>query len=339
MQTPLNKKKETDISELDIFGISAASRLTGISAHVLRIWERRYEVVDPNRTDSKRRQYTRADIRRLSLVKTLVDQKQAIRNVAALTDEQLEQRVRETEAVEAAMGGLKSNNSPQRFAFVGTTSRDIARETADTSERLNLVGEFSSVDEMRESLQSGAIDFLVIELPTLFPKTVDDIKKTIREIKAQRAIVICRFSNVKADKLDDTVSLLMGPIGNSEFQRACLPNERPASPSIGILDVTANPPAEIPSGESTAPLSRKFSDEALLRIARQSSVVKCECPQHLANLLSGLAAFEQYSLECESQNAEDAKLHAYLYQTTAECRVTMEEALERVIKAENIVLE
>jgi len=337
MQTPLDKEPNT--TEPDIFGISAASQLTGISAHVLRIWERRYEVVDPNRTDSKRRQYTRADIRRLSLVKTLVDHGQAIRNVASLTDEQLEQRVRETAMVEASSANLESDNLPQKFAFIGTLSRDVVREAADTSERMTLVGEFSSIDEMRESLQPGAIDFLVIELPTLFSKTVDDIKETIQEIKAQRAIVICRFSNVKADEIDETVTLLKGPIGLSEFHHVCLPNERPASLSIGLLDVIVDPSAEIPTGESTAPPSRKFSDESLLQIARQSSVVKCECPQHLANLLSGLAAFEQYSLECENQNAEDAKLHAYLHQTTAECRAQMEEALERVMKAENIVIE
>lgn len=31
-----------------------------------------------------------------------------------------------------------------------------------------------------------------------------------------------------------------------------------------------------------------------------SSTVKCECTRHLAELLTSLAAFEQYSTECES---------------------------------------
>ncbi|MDF1741834.1 MAG: MerR family transcriptional regulator, partial [Verrucomicrobiales bacterium] len=60
-------------SEPEFFEISAVARLTGISSHVLRVWERRYQVVEPNRSESKRRQYTEKDIQRLSLLKALVD--------------------------------------------------------------------------------------------------------------------------------------------------------------------------------------------------------------------------------------------------------------------------
>ena len=83
---------------------------------------------------------------------------------------------------------------------------------------------------------------------------------------------------------------------------------------------------------------RHFSDRDLARIARISSVVKCECPQHLASLLSSLSAFESYSAACENQNEADAKLHAYLHRTTADCRAEMEAALLHLLDVEGISL-
>ena len=80
-----NEREQTDSGEgNEIFGISAVSRLTGISDHVLRIWERRHRAVDPLRTDSRRRQYSREDIRRLTLLKTLTESGDSIGNLARL---------------------------------------------------------------------------------------------------------------------------------------------------------------------------------------------------------------------------------------------------------------
>ena len=53
------------------YSIGAVSRLTGISTHTLRIWERRYSAIVADRTDSGRRIYTKADIEKLALLKSL----------------------------------------------------------------------------------------------------------------------------------------------------------------------------------------------------------------------------------------------------------------------------
>jgi len=66
--------------------------------------------------------------------------------------------------------------------------------------------------------------------------------------------------------------------------------------------------------------------------------VRCECPHHLVQLVSNLAAFETYSQECENRNADDAALHAFLHAATAHARATLESALARVIEAEGIEL-
>ena len=73
--------------------IQIVSRRTGLSADVIRAWERRYEVVKPIRTDAGDRLYTQADIDRLLLIKKLVDNGDAISAVANLNYENLEKRI------------------------------------------------------------------------------------------------------------------------------------------------------------------------------------------------------------------------------------------------------
>jgi len=71
--------------------IGVAARQTGISPHVLRIWERRYRAVVPERTPTGRRLYSDADIARLKLLKSAVRAGESIGQVSALSSEDLSQ--------------------------------------------------------------------------------------------------------------------------------------------------------------------------------------------------------------------------------------------------------
>jgi MerR family transcriptional regulator, light-induced transcriptional regulator len=44
------------------------SQMTGLSVHVIRAWEKRYNVVEPDRTDTNRRLYSEEDIEKLKLL-------------------------------------------------------------------------------------------------------------------------------------------------------------------------------------------------------------------------------------------------------------------------------
>ena len=84
---------------------------------------------------------------------------------------------------------------------------------------------------------------------------------------------------------------------------------------------------------------RLYDADQLARLSRISSTIECECPQHMAELLKGLTAFEKYSQECEDRNADDSLLHAFLHRTTAHVRRTMEEALRHLIQSEGLKIE
>ena len=78
------------------YRIGAVSRLTGIPPDTLRVWERRYSLVTPLRSEGGGRLYSQEDVTRLGVIKRLVDSGHAIGTIAELTLEQLHQRIAET---------------------------------------------------------------------------------------------------------------------------------------------------------------------------------------------------------------------------------------------------
>jgi DNA-binding transcriptional MerR regulator/methylmalonyl-CoA mutase cobalamin-binding subunit len=85
--------------------ISYAAKRSGLSTHAIRAWERRYGAVSPNRTDTKRRLYSDAEIERLRLLAALTKSGHTIQRLAPL----------ETEALRTMIRDLREP-SPQRAA-------------------------------------------------------------------------------------------------------------------------------------------------------------------------------------------------------------------------------
>jgi methanogenic corrinoid protein MtbC1 len=82
--------------------IQVVTRRTGLSADVLRAWERRYNAVVPERTESKRRLYSDRDIERLRLLKRATDGGRSIGQLATWSDRDLRALVVEDRSAEVA---------------------------------------------------------------------------------------------------------------------------------------------------------------------------------------------------------------------------------------------
>ena len=78
------------------------TRRTGLSADLLRAWERRYEVVKPSRSETGRRRYSDADIERLRLLYRATLGGRSIGQVAGLPTEVLAAVVRQDAAAESS---------------------------------------------------------------------------------------------------------------------------------------------------------------------------------------------------------------------------------------------
>lgn len=77
------------------------TRRTGLSADLLRAWERRYEVVKPSRSESGRRLYSDADIERLRVLYRATLAGRSIGQVAELSSEALTALVRQDAEADA----------------------------------------------------------------------------------------------------------------------------------------------------------------------------------------------------------------------------------------------
>ena len=81
-----------------------------------------------------------------------------------------------------------------------------------------------------------------------------------------------------------------------------------------------------------------YTPAQLAQLMEISSVIKCECPNHLAQIVSSVIAFEDYARECESENAQDAQMHLRLHQAALEARAVLEAALADLVAFEQIEL-
>lgn len=75
------------------YTIKDLERISGIKAHTLRIWEQRYEILNPERTETNIRYYSNADLKRLLNISLLNNRGYKISNIALLNDFALSQEV------------------------------------------------------------------------------------------------------------------------------------------------------------------------------------------------------------------------------------------------------
>lgn len=309
------------------YRIGAVSRLTGVPPDTLRVWERRYRVVVPVRSESGTRLYGTEDVARLSLIKRLVDQGDAIGTVARLPLERLRERLRGT-----ALDARPAAARPGRVAVLGPLLAERLRAEIRDTDALDVVGCFATREAFLSAAPHVNPTLALLEYPTLHAEQVREIGQLIAHAGVERALVVYAFANRGTlERLDARrVMTRRGPLEAGDLRRWCL---------LATHAVPA--PADATSDEidlSTRIPMRRFSERDLARIALATTELRCECPRHLAELVNALNAFATYSQECESRNGEDAALHAYLHIATCQARARLEDALARLVTAEGLPL-
>lgn len=76
------------------YKIKDLETLTGIKAHTLRMWEKRYELLSPERTETKIRTYSDEDLVKLMNVVILYDNGMKISKIAECSENEIRQKVR-----------------------------------------------------------------------------------------------------------------------------------------------------------------------------------------------------------------------------------------------------
>ena len=173
--------------------------------------------------------------------------------------------------------------------------------------------------------QAGGADVLVIQVPTLHASQTDRVLALRATLPAPAVILVYGFgTEAAADALRAAgVTVLREPVTGKALAR---------------LVVGARPPRAVVRAAEIATRARRYTDAELSSLRETPSRVACECPRHLAEIVTLLASFEVYSGECVARNEADAALHRHLHEVTAAARATFEQALERVVLDEGLVV-
>ena len=78
---------------LNVFSIKDLENFSGIKAHTIRIWEKRYTILEPDRTDSNIRTYSESELKKILNVAYLNRNGLKISKIAALNEDELTQQV------------------------------------------------------------------------------------------------------------------------------------------------------------------------------------------------------------------------------------------------------
>lgn len=314
------------------YGIGAVAKVTGLTDHTIRVWERRYGAVVARRAPNGRRVYSAADVEKLVVLKQLTDAGLSIGQIASSSIEQLRDQCQ-------SLSDISTASLPEQIgiAVLGdylpaqllAHDRDIAPINVQLAE--------SNRDRFAADLRCQAADVVVLESPVLGPDQSTQLLDYMKDCGAKRGVIIYGFGSSRdverARKFN--IVVLRAPVDIEEVHAAVV--RAYTQPLLGKPQPKKPEVEESPgwnfAGASTA---RLFNQQQIARLANTSSTIECECPKHLAQLVGDLSAFEMYSANCADRDDDDAALHRYLHQTTAQARALVEVALRKVADAEGL---
>ncbi|WP_166437182.1 MerR family transcriptional regulator [Niastella caeni] len=79
---------------MNSFSVSKLQQFSGIKAHTIRIWEQRYNALQPDRSEGNTRYYNGEQLRRLLNIVSLLNTDKRISELCSMSDEQLNQLVK-----------------------------------------------------------------------------------------------------------------------------------------------------------------------------------------------------------------------------------------------------
>lgn len=306
------------------YRIKTVSEMTGIQRATLLAWERRYRLVSPTRHSNGYREYSEQDLARLLALKRLLDRGYKVSEAISLM------RGTPSRGAPRAPEGPRSGVA---YAALHDSLRS-QREASGLGSGPQLVLCEPTLERFLEAELPEGVEVLVLRLELMGPDPVR-VVRSLRLRDAERGIlVIYEFAPRRVlERLERLgVHLAQGPLRLAALQQrvealAEGPVEPPPAPSL--------PPAgPVPPGQPVP--APRFGDEDLGRLRELRSGLDCECPNHLASIVTALRAFERYSAGCQSEEASEVALHAWLGEGAGRARALVEDLLLRVCEQERI---
>lgn len=330
--TQINTLTTTNKFTRQLYKIGAVSQTTGIPVSTLRIWEKRYQAFSPIKTPGNHRMFDENDVLKALLLKKLLQEGHAISAIAGIALDQLQQF---SGRLTQRKNGLKSTfeNSTIFLAVVGLGMANRIESNKFklffTNNVFKISHVFADIDDALNGDMPDHPRVLLVKANSLQPP----IQKTLLEIKKKNifdhTIVVYNFATenmVQQLKFADIV-VRREPVSDTEL-----------ADLLQSVSFEKAAPAQLFVKTGSDITARKFSETTLNRVSSISTNVLCECPRHVAELISQLSSFEEYSQDCMNKTPQDARLHAYLQSISGTARCLFENALEKIAMHEGIDL-
>ena len=325
------------MSQQAIYSIGVAARMSGISVHRIRMWERRYALLGRKRTVSGQRAYSLADIDHLKLLKRLTGNGMRIGDIAKFSADELIALLRD-------QGELQEPPRHQEFAVTVCDGAHMALCTRVVKQfpRCRFTeanwSSFKHTDEqplehlmdcLAGSAELGADSneqrVLLFEIPALHPSMQDSLQK----LKAQFSALLVA-TNYVHPTLHASVKTLPIIFFAPHDKRALIA-------ALKLLESKTEQPLylqqtpQLGEHNNVSAPQKVFNRHQLAHIEQQKHLLDCECPPHIVELIRKLSAFEDYSQGCQAESEHQKRIHANIYAYAAQARHLMEKALLTVI--------
>ena len=214
--------------EARLYGIGAVSRLTGLTDHTIRVWERRYSAVVTAKAPNGRRQYTEADVQKLALLRLLTERGVAISRIAGDTIDELGRRVE-------SLRNLETDTQPRtlRVAVLGDFLPRQLREQKQCTARLELCIADSSRERFAADLRRQPVDVVVLEKPVLDAEALAEMQQHLSISGSARGVIVYSFGRTRDIEAaaGQGIVALRAPVPASHSAATNCATQPPAQPS------------------------------------------------------------------------------------------------------------
>jgi hypothetical protein len=180
----------------------------------------------------------------------------------------------------------------------------------------------TDIERFQREVPEKKPDAIAVDLEALGEDAPGHVEQLMRETGAETALVLYTFArrNMLHTLAETRARPLRAPIS--------LTNLRGVLSGLIVRKILSDAPK--------AAFEPRYSVVQLGRLKEIESSIECECPAHVADLLTELGAFERYSANCANRDDEDQRIHQMLFEETGKARVIMEKALARLLEHEKI---
>lgn len=301
-----------------LYGIGTVARLTGVKPDTLRVWERRYGLGASIKSSTGRRQYTQGDLEHLQLVAALVDDGARIGEIADAPRRTLEILLEQRGTAQPVTrpGG--------RALFIGLALCDWVDGhqgclSGIDARLLRTEAESLELDNIDDWAQGSVV---VVEWRSLSAGAVARLSEL-----QKRCGSLCVVHEFGSQQWLEQLSQL----GIAAFSYPPQPGELAFTIAQRVANIEASR-GEHNLGALIDAKPRRFSAVDLAAAAAMDDTLACECPRHLAEMLTTLGSFEEYSASCSVDNWQDAATHARIYTYACQARHLLEKALEAALE-------